>query len=512
MGYLRADRGCDGPRVLRASANSYLALAPGGEERRRAMIVKKALKRLAREETMWKLLSAAFAIAGAIGGGPAPPGAPTPANITHPPSPYFGPPHYIPAEDGWWKDVGLTPGFSVFPAGAPQVAAAQAKSWDVGGTGSVPAVLGAARSGLLTIGITNDESKANVLMVRGEKFDAFKANPQSLKGQRILLTTNSTGDYSVRNCLRKYVALWDLAARRAGKPLWAVLGGGTARIAVYASGINPDRPEMTVGAMRDRGHRAFKLKVGFGDELDCRNLCVVREAFGDDILLAADANQAWDLERATALSHRFESYGLHWLEEPLRADRPWSEWKTLSRSTILPLAAGENVAGIEAFAEALAQGGLKVVQPDAAKWGGVSGCHALARMIADAGCTYCPHYLGGGVGLLASAHLLAAAGGNGLLELDVNDNPLRDEVCGSLREIRDGHATLADAPGLGAEPDLDRLRRFQVRAQSISANLSGWRKLLDRFRFRRAKDRYEPSNYYMRGPGPKARSTPARTP
>ena len=96
------------------------------------------------------------------------------------------------------------PGFSVFPAGAPQVAAAQAKSWDVGGTGSVPAVLGAARSGLLTIGITNDESKANVLMVRGEKFAAFKANPQSLKGQRILLTTNSTGDYSVRNCLRKY--------------------------------------------------------------------------------------------------------------------------------------------------------------------------------------------------------------------------------------------------------------------------------------------------------------------
>jgi ABC-type nitrate/sulfonate/bicarbonate transport system substrate-binding protein len=99
----------------------------------------------------------------------------------------------------------------VFPAGAPQVAAAQAKSWDVGGTGSVPAVLGAARSGLLTIGITNDESKANVMMVRGEKFETFKANPQSLKGQRILLTTNSTGDYSVRNCLKKYgVAFGDV--------------------------------------------------------------------------------------------------------------------------------------------------------------------------------------------------------------------------------------------------------------------------------------------------------------
>jgi ABC-type nitrate/sulfonate/bicarbonate transport system substrate-binding protein len=153
---------------------------------------------------MWKLLSAAFAIAGAIGGAPAPAAAQTPINVSYQPSLYWALPYYIATEKGWWKDVGLTPGFSVFPAGAPQVAAAQAKSWDVGGTGSVPAVLGAARSGLLTIGITNDESKANVLMVRGEKFAAFKANPQSLKGQRILLTTNSTGDYSVRNCLRKY--------------------------------------------------------------------------------------------------------------------------------------------------------------------------------------------------------------------------------------------------------------------------------------------------------------------
>ena len=71
---------------------------------------------------------------------------------------------YVASEKGFWKDVGLAPQFSVFPAGAPQVAAAQAKSWDVGGVGSVPAVLGAARSGLSMIGISNDELKANALM------------------------------------------------------------------------------------------------------------------------------------------------------------------------------------------------------------------------------------------------------------------------------------------------------------------------------------------------------------
>jgi NitT/TauT family transport system substrate-binding protein len=73
----------------------------------------------------------------------------------------------------------------------------------VGGTGSVPAVLGAVRFNILTIGITNDESKTNAMMVRGDKFEAIKANPASLKGQRLLLTTNSTVDYAARKCLVK---------------------------------------------------------------------------------------------------------------------------------------------------------------------------------------------------------------------------------------------------------------------------------------------------------------------
>ena len=103
---------------------------------------------------------------------------------------------------GWWAQAGLQPNFSTFPAGAPQIAASAAKSWDVGGTGSVPAILGAVRFDIVTIGITNDEAKANAMLVRGDKFAAIKADPKSLKGQRLLLTTNSTVDYVARRCLR----------------------------------------------------------------------------------------------------------------------------------------------------------------------------------------------------------------------------------------------------------------------------------------------------------------------
>ncbi|MGB6536694.1 MAG: ABC transporter substrate-binding protein [Xanthobacteraceae bacterium] len=153
---------------------------------------------------MWKRLSTAIAVAGLLAGVPAAAMAQTPINVSYQPALYWALPYYLATEKGWWNEVGLKATFSVFPAGAPQVAAAQAGSWDVGGAGSVPAVLGAARSGLLTIGITNDESKANVMMVRGDRLAAFSGNPQLLKGQRILLTTNSTGDYAVRSCLTKY--------------------------------------------------------------------------------------------------------------------------------------------------------------------------------------------------------------------------------------------------------------------------------------------------------------------
>jgi ABC-type nitrate/sulfonate/bicarbonate transport system substrate-binding protein len=125
-------------------------------------------------------------------------------NISYQPTNYWALPFYLATKKGWWQKVGLEPKFSTFPAGAPQVAAAASGSWDVGGTGSVPAVLGAARYGILTIGITNDESATNDLMVTGSKYTEYKSNPQAMKGQRVLLTANSTGEYAVEACLRKF--------------------------------------------------------------------------------------------------------------------------------------------------------------------------------------------------------------------------------------------------------------------------------------------------------------------
>ncbi len=257
------------------------------------------------------------------------------------------------------------------------------------------------------------------------------------------------------------VALWDLAARQAGVPLWRLLGGSQGRMPAYASGINPDCAEEQALDARAAGFRAFKLKIGFGAELDLANLAALRSRLGPDAPIAVDANQAWDLEEAIAMSRSLARHAPLWLEEPLAADSRVEDWQRLAEASPIPLAAGENLRGDAAFDAAIAGGALAFIQPDLAKWGGITACLPLARRINRAGLRYCPHYLGGGIGLLASAHLLAAAGGDGLLEIDSNANPLREGLAAPFPTLEDGQFVLSDQPGLGVAPGAE-VERFAV--------------------------------------------------
>lgn len=256
------------------------------------------------------------------------------------------------------------------------------------------------------------------------------------------------------------IALWDLTARRVGEPLWRLLGGVSPRVPVYASGLNPDRPQDLAAERQAEGYRAFKLKGGFGRERDLENLRALRSTLGDDAALMVDANQAWEPDEAAEMAAAMAPFRPVWLEEPMAADRPLSDWIALARRSAVPLAAGENLRGEEAFRDAIGSGAFGVVQPDLCKWGGFTGCLPVARAVLAAGLTYCPHFLGGGIGLVASAHLLAAAGGPGLLEVDANPNPLRDALAAPVPAPRDGHLVLPDTPGLGIEPDLPALARL----------------------------------------------------
>ena len=183
----------------------------------------------------------------------------------------------------------------------------------------------------------------------------------------------------------------------------------------------------------------------------------MRDTIGADAKLAFDANQHWDVIEAIRMAEILEKFDPIWLEEPIPADRPHAEWWDLAERCPIPLAAGENLRADD-LDHACRRDYLKVVQPDIAKWGGFSGCFPIARLALAENKTFCPHFLGGGIGLVASAHLLAAVGGPGLLEVDFNPNPLRALMAGGESQIADGQFELPNGLGLEVTPDVTGLK------------------------------------------------------
>lgn len=259
------------------------------------------------------------------------------------------------------------------------------------------------------------------------------------------------------------IAFNDLQARKVSQPLWKFLGGTDGQVAVYASGINPKGAERTAELALKLGFTALKLKIGFGDALDLQNIKSICALLGKDEQLMVDANQAWTAQHARRMMNKMANYQLGWLEEPILADRPDEEWFGLAEVGGTSLAAGENIFDEDRFEHILSTGFLHVVQPDLAKWGGISKTVPLARKIIGCGRRYCPHFLGGGIGLLASAHVLAAVGGDGMLEVDFNPNPLRSKMVDHLFDISSGSVNLGNLPGLGIEPDFGLIEEHRVR-------------------------------------------------
>lgn len=252
------------------------------------------------------------------------------------------------------------------------------------------------------------------------------------------------------------LALWDLYARRRGLPLATALGGDPRPLPAYASGVNPTEPLAEIARARDAGYRHFKLKIGI--EGDNRNLDAVTKDLRSGETLFVDANQGYDVETARRRLPELAAMGVGWIEEPVPADTPFGQWEELARLSSAPLAGGENITHLEDFARF--HGVLGVIQPDLAKWGGHSLCREVARAAMAAGRRFCPHYLGGGIGLLHSAHLLSAMGGDGLLEVDNNPNPLREALIPLPSLDPAGRWPVTSNPGLGTDPDAAVIHEF----------------------------------------------------
>jgi D-galactarolactone cycloisomerase len=291
----------------------------------------------------------------------------------------------------------------------------------------------------------------------GVSIDAPGAFTQALARKFHILKVQASEHGPVNGVLAAInQALWDLKARSEGKPLRQLLNPAAPdAVPAYGSGLNPTDCVAVTERARTEGYRAFKLKIGFGADVDRRNLEALRGGMKPGERLFVDANQCWSLKDARAAIPMLVDAGVEWFEEPMVATTPIDQWKALAADCPVPLAGGENILDKDGLEECTDW--FDFVQPDIGKWGGVDGCLAIAGHTVAAGKIYCPHWLSGGVGLMHSAHVLAAAGGAGLLEVDTNPNPLRTELIKGLPGVVEGMFQLGDAPGIGIEPPISEM-------------------------------------------------------
>lgn len=249
------------------------------------------------------------------------------------------------------------------------------------------------------------------------------------------------------------IALWDLKARRAGLPLWRLLGGFDPRVPVYAGGIDLDLSLDALLRQTDgnlaRGFRAIKMKVGRPLlHEDVERVAAMRRHLGEGFPLMVDANMKWGVDEAIRAARALQPFGLTWLEEPTVPDDPAGHARIVREGGV-PIAAGENLRSLWEFKLYIAGGGVTYPEPDVTNCGGVTPFMKIAHLAEAFNLPVTSH---GAHDL--TVHLLAACPNRSFLEahgfgLDrYIAEPLRIEGGMALAPDRPGHGITFDWSGL----------------------------------------------------------------
>jgi D-galactarolactone cycloisomerase len=252
------------------------------------------------------------------------------------------------------------------------------------------------------------------------------------------------------------LALWDLAGKARGLPVYQLLGGlCQSRARAYASLLRFDTPTQVaqaVSAAKVLGYSAVKLH-----QIDVESVAAAREAGGADMDIMLDTNCPWTVEEAIRIGRRLERYDLRWLEEPVWPPEDYAGLARVRAALAMPIACGENEATVFAFRHIIDAGAADIVQPSMTKVGGISEMKKIATLAAAANVTFVPHSFYFGPGLAATLHVVASTPGVPYVELPPGQlaAPLTAEP------IRSGVSlSVPGRPGLGADPDPDVLSRY----------------------------------------------------
>jgi L-alanine-DL-glutamate epimerase-like enolase superfamily enzyme len=265
------------------------------------------------------------------------------------------------------------------------------------------------------------------------------------------------------------IALWDLLATSAGRPLCDLFGRYRSRVPAYASGgyyysddADADLAELEAEVCRhvELGFRAVKIKTGrLSAARDRARIVRVLEAVGPEVRVAVDANHAWrDYPSAINDLRHLDDLGLWWIEEPVLPDQLVASAR-IAESLLTPIATGEIEAGRWAFQQIVDMGAADILQADVTVVGGISEWLKIAHMAACRDIPLAPHWV-------ADIHVHVGAATPNVMALEYFHPGVGvlnfDQLLADKLEFEDGEIVVPERPGHGIRLDLDKVNYYKL--------------------------------------------------
>jgi L-alanine-DL-glutamate epimerase-like enolase superfamily enzyme len=254
------------------------------------------------------------------------------------------------------------------------------------------------------------------------------------------------------------IALWDIAGKAAGKPVFRLLGGTQTHVHTYAVGGFYDEgaplsacADELAGYVAD-GFRSVKLKSGalsLSDEV--ARARAVREAIGPDIQFMLDMNAPHDVDTSIRFAREVAKHDIYWLEEPLHWYLQPPDYVALARAIPIPLAHGEREWHRFTVRDFIDSGAIGFVQFDCTRYAGFSEALRIARHAREKGVLIAPHSAAHIQAHIASAFGDAAFGAES--SGDDRNHPIHHRIFHGGAVHRGGRVHLTEAPGFGLEVD-----------------------------------------------------------
>ncbi len=274
-------------------------------------------------------------------------------------------------------------------------------------------------------------------------------------------------------------ALWDIAGKALGQPVYQLLGGRVReKVAVYATGLYYTEGEFPTRLLDEArgyveaGFKGMKTKVGgLPMDEDVRRVAALREAVGADIRLMVDANQAYNAASAIRMGNRLADLDILWFEEPVNA-QDIEGYLQVKSALPMAIAGGENLRTRYEFAPFLSRRAYDIAQPDVINVGGITEMRNVAMTANTQGIQVNPHVWGSPVMIAASLHVASTIPPcppsgepepyvqEPVMEFDRTPSLIREGIMDAPFYQEDGFLSVPEGPGLGVEIDEKAVRRL----------------------------------------------------